>query len=180
MKILFFRISFLVLLVFLQISFFNILFPWFRAPLFLLGVVVAFALVRSFPAALFMTVPLTLLFDVISLGALSWFSLYAVFFAYVTSFLLRRLLLEHHGTGLVLYALVAFGGALFYQALFSLVVYRLVAPETVGLFRSVPSGESLLFSLLVFLPVFLLTYVIIRRFERYLELLSQKQFRNVR
>lgn len=180
MKIFFSRIAFLLLLVFLQISFFNILFPWFRAPLFLLGAVVAFALVRSFPAALFMTVPLTLFFDAISIGTVSWFSLYAAFFAYVTSFLLRRLLLEHHGTGLVLYALVAFGGALFYQGLFSLVVYRLAAPETAALLRSAPSTESLMFSLLVFLPVFLLTYAIVRRFERYLELLNQKQFRNVR
>jgi len=180
MKIFFFRIAFLFLLVFLQISFFNILFPWFRAPLFLIGAVVAFALVRSFPAALFMTVPLTVLFDAASLGMLSWFTLYAVFFAYMTSFLLRRLLLEHHGLGLVLYALVAFGGALLYQGLFSLAVYRFFVPEAAVLFRSVPSTDSLLFSLLIFIPVFLLTYMIIRRFERYLELLNQRQFRNVR
>lgn len=180
MKILFYRIAFLFLLVFLQISFFNILFPWFRAPLFLLGAVVAFALVRSFPAALFMTVPLTLFFDAASIGAISWFSLYAVFFAYLTSFLLRRLLLEHHGLGLVLYALVAFGAALVYQVLFSLVVYRLVAPDTAAIFRSAPSAEVLVFSLVIFLPVFLLTYVSVRRFEHYLDFLNQKQFRNVR
>lgn len=180
MKDVFFRIAFLLLLVFLQLSFFNILFPWFRAPLFLLGVVISFVLIRNFPSALFMTLPLTLLFDTVSLGRVSWFSLYAVFFAYVTSFLLRRLLLEHKGVGLVLYGLVAFGAALLYQSLFSLVVYRFIAPETSLLLRAAPSVDTLLFSLIVFLPVFLLTHYTIDRFERYLNFLNQKQFRNIR
>lgn len=180
MKILLFRIIFLLLLVFLQISFFNILFPWFRAPLFLLGVVVAFALVRSFPQALFMTVPLTLLYDAATVGAVSWFTLYAVLFAYVTSFLLRRLFLEHHGLGLLLYAIVAYGAALLYQKLSVFAVSPQGMSAMMTLIRIAPSTESLIFSLAFFIPVFCVTYVVVKRFDGYLDSLNQKQFRNVR
>ncbi len=178
MKIFFLRIFLLLLLVFLQFSFFNILFPWFRAPLFLLGVVVIFSLVRGFPSTLFMTVPLTLLFDALTVGEISWLTPYAVFFAYVTSFLLRRLLLEHRGVGLVLYALLAYGAALLYQALFPFVVsWKMVSVSTL---LTLPSTDSLLFALVLFVPLFVVTYFCIGRFESYLELLNQKQFRNVR
>ncbi|MFZ3031849.1 MAG: hypothetical protein WA082_02330 [Candidatus Moraniibacteriota bacterium] len=180
MKIFLFRAAFLLLLVFLQLSFFNIFFPWFRAPLFLLGGIAAFALVRPFPGVLFMTVPMTLLFDGVSSGAVTWFSFYAVFFAYVTSFLLRRLLLEHRGFGFWLYAVVVFGAALFYQVIFSFVVYRESALDVALVLQSVPSIERLAFSLFFFLPIFQGTYFFVKRFEEYLALLSQKQFRNVR
>lgn len=180
MKIFFFRAAFLFLLVFLQLSFFNIFFPWFRAPLFLLGSIAALALVRPFPGVLLMTVPLTILFDTVSFGAVTWFSFYAVFFAYLTSFLLRRLLLEHQGFGFLLYALVVFGATLFYQALFSLVAYQEGALDVALVFQSMPSIERLVFSFLFFLLIFRLTYVVVKRFEEYLALLSQKQFRNVR
>ncbi len=75
MKIFFFRFVLLLLFVLLQLSFFDILFPWFRAPLFLLNAVVVWTLVRGFPGALFMTVPLTILFESASLGEVTWFSL---------------------------------------------------------------------------------------------------------
>ena len=177
MKIFFFRLTFLLLLVFLQFSFFNILFPWFRAPLFLLGAVVIFSLVRGFPGVLFMTIPLTILFDAITVGTLSWFTPYAVFFAYVTSFLLRRLLLEHQGLGLGLYALLAFGAALFYQSLMPFVATLTMTPATLLM---LPSTENLVFSLILFVPIFVSLYFFTKRFETYLETLSQKQFRNVR
>lgn len=180
MKIFFLRLFFLLLLVFLQLSFFNILFPWFRAPLFLLGVVACYALVKNFPGALFMTLPLTLLFDVASLGAVSWFSIYAVFFAYVNSFLLRRLLLEHTGVGLPLYALVAFGAALLYQSLHSWVTHEFSLTQTVAQAQFAPSSESLIFSLVMFLPVFFLMYSVVTHFEQHVEGLNLKQFRNVR
>lgn len=180
MKIFLFRISLLLLFVFLQISFFTILFPWFRSPLFLLGVVVAFSVVKPFPQTLLMTVPLTLLFDTVTLGALSWLTLYAVILAYLTSFLLRRLLLEHRGLGLGVYALVAFGAALLYQAFYSAFVYRQMASEVGGVLHAAPALESLLFSLASFLPVFVVSYFMVKRFEAYVDGINQKQFRNVR
>ncbi|MDP2837697.1 MAG: hypothetical protein Q8O53_00260 [Candidatus Moranbacteria bacterium] len=180
MKIFFLRTLFLLFLVFLQISFFDILFSWFRAPLFLLGVVVIFTLVRGFPSALFMTIPLTLLFDTISLGAVTWFSLYAVIFSYGTSFLSRRLLIEHRGMGLGLYALVAYGGAFLYQALFSFIMYTYFAKSSFASPELIPSVESLIFSLVVESLLFVLMYFVVSRAEEYFSHINQQQFRSVR
>lgn len=180
MRSFFFQVIFLLLLVFLQFSFFGIVFPWFRAPLFLVGAVVAFTLVRGFPGTLFMVVPLVLLFDAITLGAVSWFSLYAVFFAYVTSFLSRRLLIEHRGLGLGLYTLVAYGVTLLYQFLHAAVVYDDDAASLLSFRLAAPSVENLLFSLVAFVPIFVVTYLTIKRFEDYLETVRQKQFRGIR
>lgn len=179
MKATLFRIIFLFLLVLLQLSFFDILFPWFRAPLFLLGAVVAFTLIRGFPRSLWMTVPLVLLFESASVGAVTWLSLYAVFFSYGTSFLSRRLLIEHQGFGLGLYALVSYGGALLYQSFFSFFLFETGVSESLR-FMATPSVESLFFSLILSLPVFAITYIVIRRFEKYLELLEQRKFLNIR
>lgn len=180
MKIFFLRLLVLLFLVFLQISFFDILFPWFRAPLFLLGVIVAFTLVRGFPGALFMTLPLSLLFDAASLGAVTWFSLYATVFAYGTSFLSRRLLIEHRGLGLGLYGLVAYGGALLYQSFFSAFVYNQSSANALFSSALIPSVESLIFSLIGMLPLFVGTYFSVQYVEARLDLMSQRQFRNVR
>ena len=179
MKALLFRIIFLLLLVLLQLSFFDILFPWFQAPLFLLGAVVVLTLIRGFPRSLWMTVPLVLLFESASAGAVTWLSLYAVFFSYGTSFLSRRLLIEHQGFGLGLYALVSYGGTLLYQSFFSLFLFEQGVSEPFR-FMATPSFESLFFSLILSLPVFAITYLIIQRFEKYLELLEQRKFLNIR
>lgn len=179
MKIFLYRITFLLLLVVLQTSFFNILFPWFQAPLFLLGSIVIFTLIRSFPGALFMTVPLTVLFDIASAGIVTTFSLYAVIFSYGTSFLSRRLLIEHRGIGLLLYAFVSYSGVLLYQTVFSLFVQKNMT--TYGtLFGLLPSSDSLFYSFIFSLPIFIVTYFITKIFEEHLAFLSQKQFLNVR
>jgi hypothetical protein len=180
MKIFFFRLLLLLLAIFLQISFFDILFPWFKAPLFLLGVIVALTLVRGFPGALFMTVPLTILFDIASFGAVTWFSFYATLFTYGISFLSRRLLIEHRGLGLLLYALVAYGGALLYQGFFSLVVYESLAPGTSFFWALVPSTEGLLFALICMVPLFIGTYFLVKHLEERLTLMSERQFQNIR
>lgn len=180
MKIFFLRTLLLLALVFLQFSFFDILFPWFRAPLFLLCVIAAYTLVRGFPSVLFMTIPLTLLFDATGAGAVTWFSLYAIVFAYGTSFLSRRLLIEHRGLGLGLYALVTYGGALLYQGIFSFLVYERVTPGTIVSSALMPSVDGLLFSLVLMLPLFVVTYLSLRHAETRLELMSQRQFQNIR
>jgi hypothetical protein len=178
MKILFLRTIVLLTLVFLQISFFSILFPWFRAPLFLLGVIAATTLARSFPSALFVVVPLTLLYEAVTYGGVTWFSVYAVLFSYVTSFLLRRLLLEHQGIGVVLYALLSYLAALFYQFLYGAFTVQEGVSRAFGL--TTPSNESLVFSLLVFLPVFIITAMGITRFEASLKQMSERQFRHIK
>lgn len=180
MKLLFYRIIFLLFLVLMQLSFFDIIFPWFRIPLFLLGVVVIFTLVRGFPQALFMTVPLTLLFDVTSIGTVTWFSFYAVIFSYGTSFLSRRLLVEHRGLGLLLYAVVSYGGVLLYQFIFFFFIRENVFVHTAFPLWALPSNESLLYTFVFSLPIFIGTYFAIKRFEEHLNLVNQKQFLNVR
>lgn len=180
MKIFFLRVCSLLLILFLQISFFDILFPWFKAPLFLLGAMVALTLVRGFPQALFVTLPLAILFDVASLGAVGWFSLYATLFTYGTSFLSRRLLIEHQGFGLLLYALVAYGGALLYQGIFSLVMYEYLTPNTPFSWALMPSVEGLLFALVLMIPLFILTYFGVKYVEERLRLMSERQFQNIR
>lgn len=177
MKILVLRMLLLLTLVFLQISFFSILFPWFRAPLFLLGVIAATTLARNFPSALMVVVPLTLLYDATTFGGVTWFSVYAVIFSYVTSFLLRRLLLEHQGIGVVLYGLLSYLAALFYQFLYGAFS---VEGSTRAFGFSTPSNESLIFSLLVFLPVFMITVAGISRFEISVKQMSERQFRNIK
>lgn len=179
MKIFCLRAFLILVFVLFQLSFFDILFPWFRAPLFLLGVVVAWTLVRGFPSALYMTVPLTVLFDSVTMGAVTWFSVFAVIFAYGTSFLSRRLLLEHQGLGVGLYALSTYGGVLLYQAIVLwFLADALIAPAM--WFAMMPTVQSLIISFLCSIPMFAVTYMGVKRFEAYLDRLRQKQFLNVR
>ncbi len=180
MKAFFLRISLLLVFVLLQLSFFDILFPWFHAPLFLLGGVVVFTLIRGFPSSLFMTLPLTLFFDAASLGVVTWFSLYAVIFSYGTSFLSRRLLIEHRGLGLCLYALVSYGGVIFYQILLSFITRGNTFIGGPSSLVSLSSWDGFFFSLFFSIPIFIVTYFIVKRFEEYLDLLHQRQFLNVR
>jgi len=179
MNVFFYRIILILFFALLQISFFDILFPWFRAPVYLVLVVVVVTLTRGFPQALFFTVPLTLLVDAVTLGIPSWFSLYAVFLAYGTSFLSRRLLLTHQGFGLLLYALVAFGSVLFYQAVFSFFVYQDIGPS-LSLQSLWPRGTMLLLTFVTFLPIFVISYFGMRHFEEYVKRLGQEQFRGIR
>ncbi len=179
MKVFFFRIGLLLLFVLLQLSFFDILFPWFRAPLFLLHAIVAWTLLRGFPNVLLMTVPLTVLFESASLGEVTWFSLYAVLFAYGTSFLSRRLLIDHQGVGLGLYALVSYGGTLLYQALFFFFIHDGDLSQAFH-FVSMLSFDGAVFALLASLPIFAMTYLGVQRFEGYLDILRQRKFLNIR
>lgn len=182
MKVFFLRLAFVLLLVFLQISFFNILFPWFHAPMFLLTIVVAWTLVLGFPRSLFMILPLTLLFDIISYGKVSEFSLYAVLLAYGTSFLFKRLHLEHRGLGLSVYALYAGSGILVYQLGVSVffqegIFHQTASSPSIFLF---PSLSILIFSFVMSIPTFLFMHMVLRKFEARMELINQKQFLNVR
>ena len=114
MKIFFLRLFFILAVVFFEFSFFDILFPQMGAPLVLIASIVAWVLVSGFPAALFMIIPLALLFDVVSAGMPGALTLYAVPLAYAVSFLSRRLLVEHGGFGMVLHGLFAGMSALGY------------------------------------------------------------------
>jgi rod shape-determining protein MreC len=182
MKVFFLRLSVILTIIFFQLSFLDIIFPWFHIPLLLLSSVVAWTLVFGFPQSLRMTLPLTLLFDCISLGAVSSFSLYAVFLAYATSFLSRRLLIEHRGASLILYALFAAGSALGYQGVVFFLLRDASQPLLTELTHIPPllSPGILFLSFALSVPLFIASYFVLKRFEEYLNSITQKQFFNVR
>ena len=182
MKIYLLRFGVILLLIFLQLSFLDIIFPWFHAPLLLLTSVIAWTLIVGFPESLWMTLPLSLMFDSVTFGAVSGFSLYAIFLSYVTSFFSRRLLIERQGFSLILYAVFASGSASGYQ----LLAFFLARDRARAFFTAFPSlpfvlsPDILLFSLVLCVPLFVVTYAGLRRFENYIGSISQKQFHNVR
>ncbi len=182
MKVFFFRSVVVLTLVFLQLSFLNVIFPWFHAPLLLLVSVVSFALLLPFPGVLRMTIPLSVLYDIVSYGSLGWFSLYAVVLAYATGFLSRRLLIEHRGLGLGLYALFTFGAVFGYQLLMLFVVRddRLSLLPEIRLMSSGFSWDVEIFSFGLSVMLFWILYFVLSRFERHAELLAQKQMLRVR
>lgn len=183
MKIFFLRLFFILTIVFFEFSFFDILFPGTSAPLLLIASVVAWILISGFPRALFMTVPLTAFFDTVSTGAPGALSLYAVLLAYTTSFLSRRLLLEHRGIGMILYALFAGIGALGYIVFDFLFFQSDSFPGMMEIFAgllSLFSFSKIFFSVILSLPLFIVAYHIIRRFEDYVGSMAQRDLSQVK
>lgn len=168
MKIFFLRLFFILALMFFQFSFFDILFSQISAPLVLIASVVSFVLVSGFPSALFMTVPLTVFFDIVSSGMPGPLTLYAVPLVYATSFLSRRLLVAHISMGMILYALYA-GVSSFGYDLFNFIFFQSGWPSL---------SEIFVLSVLI-LPVFTGVYQIIKRFEKYIGSISQRDFLKV-
>jgi hypothetical protein len=183
MKIFFLRLLFILAAVFLEFSFFDILFPETPASLLLIAGVVAWILIAGFPRALFMTVPLTALFDIVSTGAPGALTLYAIPLAYTTSFLSRRLLVEHRGIGMILYALFASIGALGYGVFDFLFFQSDPFPGITEIFyglQSLFSFSRILFSVVLSLPLFIAAYHIIRRFEGYVGSVAQRDLSQVK
>ncbi len=182
MKIFLLRSSAIVIAVALQLSFFDIAFPWFHVPLLLIACVVAWTLALGFPESLRMTVPLSVAFEVFSSGTVGIFSLYAVLLAYATSFLSRRILVGQRGAGAFLYAVFTAAMALAYQgAMYLLLRSRTDAAES-DLLR-LPSEFSpgmLFLSVALAILAFLIAYPAILRFEERAKSIAQKQFLNVR
>lgn len=182
MKVFLLRLTVLALAVALQLSFFDIAFPWFHAPLLIIACVTAWTLVTGFPGSLWMTVPLAALFEIFSVGTIGIFSLYAVFLSYATSFLSRRILVGHRGAGTFLYALFAAAMGLAYQgAMYLFLRGRTDASESdlLGLPSEFSPGMLLLSAVLITLS-FLIVYPAILRFEERMKSIIQKQFLNVR
>lgn len=171
MKSFFLKTCFLLLIVFFQISFLNILFPSVPSFLLPLAAVIAWTLALGFPKSLTMTLPLVLFFDLQASGGLTALSLYAVLLAYGTSFLSRRVLIERRGLGVLLYGFFSAGAVLGYQALGWL---RLVLPESFsGVADILPplsqSFSQIFFAGLLACFLFIGIYGLVGRFEKHLE-----------
>lgn len=183
MKIFFLRLCFILGIVFFEFSFFDILFSQTAAPFVLLASVVAWILITGFPRALFMTIPLTAFFDIVSAGAPGALTLYAVLLSYTTSFLSRRLLVEHRGLGMLLYAVFVGIGGLGY-AFFNFLFFQSDSfPDMAGIFSGlvvVFSFSKILLSVALSLPLFVGAYSVINRFEKYMSSIAQRDFLNMK
>jgi hypothetical protein len=183
MKIFFLRLFFILAIVFIEFSFFGVISPQAFTPFVLIASVVAWVLVSGFPAALFMTVPLAAFFDIVSSGMPGSLTLYSVPLAYATSFLSRRILVEHRGTGMVLYALYSGFGAIGY-AFFDFIFFH--NGSFVGMksslfnFLAIFSIYKIFLLLILALPIFICLYQIIRYFEGYISSLTQRDFSRIK
>lgn len=169
MKIFFLRLFFIFALMFFQFSFFDILFSQVSVPVVLIASVVAWVLVSGFPLALFMTVPLSVFFDIVSSGMPGTLTLYAVPLAYTTSFLSRRLLVAHTSMGMILYAFYA-GMSSFGYYLFNFIFFQ----------SGWPSLSEIFISFVLIFPIFAGAYQIIKHFEKYIGSISQRDFLKVK
>lgn len=183
MKIFFLRLFFLLLLVSLQFSLLDILFPYFATPLLLMTSIVAWVLLIGFSRALWMIIPLVIVFDTVTHGVPGTFSLYAVLIAYTTSFFSRRLLVEHSGMGMFLYGLYSGLGAFGYIYFDILVQHPGFLEGMTNLFFTFISVFSLttsIFVVTISLPLFFVVYEGIKRFEGYVSGIAQRNFVNVK
>lgn len=176
MKVFFLRLLVIVVILFLQLSFLDILIPQVSAPILIFIAAIAWTLISGFPEVFSWTIPLVILFEAVSSGTIGSVSLYAVPLMYCTSFLSRRLLIQHRGTGIFLYALFACGGVLGYQGIFFTIKNGSFFSGVRELFFS--GTAALSFFLGMFL--FIVTYAFLARFETYLKQIAQNEFRNVR
>jgi hypothetical protein len=113
MKIYFYYFLLFVVLLILQFSFLNVLFPFVGAPLCIIAAGVIWTIRLGFRKALWLLVPLLLLYDVLGAGRIEVYSLYILFFSYAMSFLSRRVLLENTLVSTFFYSFLIFLGVEF-------------------------------------------------------------------
>ncbi len=178
MKAFFLRLLFILAIVFFESSFFDVLFPQVSAPLIILASIVAWTLLSDFPRVLSVILPLAALSDIVSSGEIGALTLYAVALSYATSFLSRRLLMEHRGLGMASYVLFASGGVLGY-VVFDVMLFQggLFSWNTEMLARLFSSVFSTAFFVsFVSSPLlFVVMYKVIRRFDGYVGSLAQRE-----
>lgn len=183
MKIFFLRLFFILFLVFFEFSFFDVLFPRIAVPAVLVVSVVVWALIVDFPYVLYMVIPLTAFYDIVSSGTLGTLTLYTVPLAYATSFLSRRLLVEHHGTGMILYALFASLGS------FGYIVSNFILFQNSSLFWHVRiftqfflmvDFSDFFLQILLSALLFPVLYRGIRSFETHIRIVAQREILQMR
>lgn len=177
MKIFFLWSFFLLFVLSLQISFFDILFPWITVPIWIFSFVIVWSLTIPFPQVFFRVIPMTMLFDILSFGAPGIFSLYAICLVYVMSFLSRQLSLERNTVGMSFAFLFSFGVLMGYRVFFFF--FSLGKDISFDSFFSFVFSRDGVFSWLLCIPLFFLVFMIHTRFERYITALAQKEFSRI-
>ncbi|MDP3957482.1 MAG: hypothetical protein Q8Q10_03215 [bacterium] len=178
MKIFFLRLLFILSLVFFESSFFDVLLPKIVVPVILIVSIVVWTLLVGFPYVLYMVIPLSAFFDIASSGTLGPLTLYAVPLSYATNFLSRRLLAEHHGTGMVLYALFASLGSFGYVVFYLLFAQGSSSSWHADIFTEafpVIATSKLLLPIFLSALLFPVLYRIIRRVEAYMSIVAQRE-----
>lgn len=159
MKASFYIIILFILLLTLQISFFDVLFSGFLVPPIILSAVVVWTVSKGFRQALWWFLPLLLLYELLTSGEIRLVSLYGVLLAYSASFLSRRTLIEN-----------SFASALFYAFLIECgaVVYYVGTAFLLKTYFVLAAWQSLVFQLGVIFVIFLLVRKGLLVFQNYL------------
>ncbi|MGK2848922.1 MAG: hypothetical protein ACSLEX_02540 [Minisyncoccota bacterium] len=177
MTIFFARFFFILLLVFLEFSFFDILFQGIGSPFLLIMIIVAWTLIRGFPQVLFSLIPIALIFDIVANGRPSTLLLYAILLAYATSFLSRRLLVEHYGFGMVTYALFSGFSAIGYM-IFDALFWGLNGNVDMWTLIMITFSALSWYHVTLFfgagIPLFFCAYASIKYFEQIIERITQR------
>lgn len=168
-KLFWWKIGFLGLVIFIQFSFLNTLFPKSAVPGFLFSVLAALALVRGFRTSALEWLALLVFYDILRAGASTGYILVGIVLAYLVSFVSRRFVFEHSGIGLFLIGLLVASVSVI-GVLFVLMI------QAVG----IPGWSSFLVDfgimVLTFSPIFLL----VQWFEGQVQDAKRAQFRGLR
>ena len=160
------RIMLLLFAVILQRSFFDILWPSLIAPALIISVVVSLVFLLGFKQGLpwvFLT-----LFLYTLLGEVGIFPVFAVGVAYGTSFLSRRLLIEHRFQSSLALSIVTAASA---------IVYVLGSIVLSGSSTTVGQVIGSIFEALLIFPIVL---IVIRFSEEYIQSTQMAEFRGLR
>jgi len=182
MKIFFLLLIFILSVFLLEVSFLDILFPLLSAPLVILLVIVNWALLLPFPAVLFRTLPLAILFDIaiVSPGTLT---LYSLLLVYVTGFLTRRFLADHHSSFVFLFILFAFMSTLgfsLFAFFFSSGMSFFSSDNKTALFSLFLSSQHIVLTFFLCIPLFIICSYAVKRFHLYIQLVDGAASRNIR
>lgn len=183
MKLFFFRSVFILALVFFEFSFLDVLFPWIAGPLVLIGAITAWGLILPFPQVFFMSIPLSVAFDIVTTGKPGLFSLFAVLLVYVVGFLSKRFLLEQRGAGVFLYVVLAISGIVGYALFETLFSQGSLFALSKGVFFSSLAdhfSKRLFYSLLLGVPIVVLINYVVQRFEEYMRYMKLGEVLKIR
>lgn len=169
LKLFWWRVSFLGLVILIQFSFVNVLFPQSAVPGMLLSVVASLVLVRGFRTSVVEWGLLLVFYDVLRAGEVTAIVLVGITLAYLVSFVSRRFIFEHTGMGLFLLGLLVASVSVLGMSLLSIMGATMLA----GWFYQLVDFGMIL---LVFSPIFLL----VQWFEGRVQEAQRSQFRGLR
>ncbi len=121
MKITLYTFILLGLLLVLQVSFLDVLFPSFLVPTVIFASLVIWTLSLGFRQALWYILPLLLLSELLTAGEIRLLSVYGILLSYGVSFLSRRMLIENFLLSAIFYTVIIMMSALFYHVAVALI-----------------------------------------------------------